>query len=341
MPKQFLDILGIGQTFLQMTVARFSKIIPVENILIVTSEKYQNLIREQVPEILEENILLEPYKRNTAPCIAYATYKLFAKNPEATVVISPSDHLIVNESAFESTISDVLKYASEHNELFTVGIRPSNPNTNYGYIQIDKNLVYNLNGTSMNKIKTFTEKPDIDLAKVFLETGEFYWNSGMFIWNLKTIKKELEHYLPEVATLFMSGKEKYNTPEESAFIQNVYENSPSISIDYGVMEKTKLAWVYPASFGWSDVGTWESLYEVSDHKKDSNANVISAQNALVADTEGCLLFEKNKDKLLVAKNLKNFMIVDTDDVLMVCPRNDAAIKEILASLVVEDKAKYL
>lgn len=340
MPKQFLDIFGIGQTFLQMTVNRFSKFILPENIIIVSSLQYKDLIKEQVPQVLEENILLEPYKRNTTPCIAYATYKLFARNPKATVVVSPADHLIVNDSEFEQSIQNVMAYAETHDELFTIGVRPTSPNTNYGYIQINKDSFVDIQGTKMNRIKTFTEKPNADLAKVFLETGEFYWNSGMFIWNVKTIKKELESHQPEIATLFAAGEGKYNTPEEEAFIRNVYENSPSISIDYGVMEKTSLAWVYPASFGWSDVGTWISLYEISKNK-DENGNVVAYETALTSSTENCIFYEKNPKKLLVAKNIKDFMVIDTDDVLLVCPREDAAIKEILVSLAVEDKAKYL
>ncbi|MBP5210665.1 MAG: mannose-1-phosphate guanylyltransferase, partial [Bacteroidales bacterium] len=205
-PKQFLDIIGVGQTFLQMTVSRFSKIIPLENIYVVTSILYKDLIEKQIPQIPQENILYEPYKRNTAPCVAYATYKLYDKNPDATVVITPSDHLIIDDSNFENCIRSVMEYASSHNELFTVGVRPTTPNTNYGYIQIDKENFVDLAGTNMNKIKTFTEKPNKDLAKVFFETGEFYWYSGMFIWNLKTIKQELETHLPGVATLFMAGE---------------------------------------------------------------------------------------------------------------------------------------
>ncbi|MBQ7222152.1 MAG: mannose-1-phosphate guanylyltransferase [Bacteroidales bacterium] len=340
-PKQFLDIIGVGKTFLQMTVSRFSRILPLENIYVVTSVLYKDLIEAQIPEIPKENILYEPYKRNTAPCVAYATYKLYDKNPDATVVITPSDHLIINDSVFEDCIKSVMEYASCHDELFTIGVRPTSPNTNYGYIQIDKNDVVELNGTNMNKIKTFTEKPNSDLAKVFYETGEFYWNSGMFIWNLKTIKQELETHLPGVATLFMAGEGKYNTPAEKAFILNVYENSTSISIDYGVMEKTQLAWVYPASFGWSDVGTWESLYEISGSEQDADKNLSRVENQLFSNCKGSVFYEKNKGKLLVAKDLKDYMVIDTDDVLMVCPRNDAAIKEILVSLAVEDKSKYL
>ena len=340
MPKQFLDILGTGKTMLQMTIDRFGKILPKENIYIVTAEKYREIMPAQAEGVPEENILYEPFKRNTAPCIAYATYKLLRKDPEATVVVAPSDHAIINEANFIETISAVMDYASTHDRLFTIGIKPSFPNTNYGYIQFNREMPAADTAKEGWQVKTFTEKPDIDLAKVFVESGEFLWNSGMFIWNLKTIKEEMEHYLPEITELFSDKDEPaYFTEKENAFILHSYENSPSISIDYGVMEKTRKAWVFPADFGWSDIGTWESLYEYLENKDDRGNTVNAPQNILAA--KGSMILEKNREKLVVVKGLENYMVVDTDDVLMVCPRDDAAIKEILVDLTAQDKGKYL
>ncbi|MCF0176991.1 MAG: mannose-1-phosphate guanylyltransferase [Bacteroidales bacterium] len=338
-PKQFLDLLGVGKSFLQITIERFSKIVPVENIYVVTSERYQQVVSEQAPQILPEHILLEPYRRNTAPCIAYATYKLYKENPDAVVIVSPSDHLIINEEAFVQTISSALDYATNHNQLITIGIQPTGPNTNYGYIQVDKSQEIALNKHQIFQVKTFTEKPNEDLAKVFVETGEFYWNSGMFIWNLQTIKEELETHLPQVTDMFKAAIPFLGTPQEKEYIQHTYEDCPSISIDYGVMEKTKLSWVFLATFGWSDIGTWNSMYEQS--KKDENENTIHADVSIISDSQGCVIIEKNQDKLMVVKGLENYIVVDSPDVLMVAPREDAVIKEILISLAVEDKAKYL
>ncbi len=341
MPKQFLDILGTGKSMLQMTIDRFSKIVPKENIFIVTAEKYRDIMPGQAEGIPSDNILYEPFKRNTAPCIAYATYKLLGKNPDATVVVTPSDHVIIGEDNFVETISAVMDYASSHDRLFTIGIKPTFPNTNYGYIQFNKEMKAEDSQKEGYQVKTFTEKPNLDLAKIFVESGEFLWNSGMFIWNLKTIKEELEHYLPEITELFSEQGEKvYFTDRENDFILHSYENSPSISIDYGVMEKTRKAWVFPADFGWSDIGTWESLYEYIG-LKDSSGNAVTAPQNIIDDDEGSMILEKNKEKLVVVKGLKDFMVIDTDDVLMVCPRDDAAIKEILVELTAQDKGKYL
>mgnify|MGYP004445375725 FL=1 len=340
LPKQFLDILGIGRTFLQMTVERFEKLIPTENIIIVTSRRYKDLVAEQVPQVLPENVLLEPYKRNTAPCIAYATYKLRAKNPDAVVVVAPSDHLIIGEDLFLETVASAMACAQDKDALFTLGIRPTTPNINYGYIQANKSKSIMANGHSAYKVKTFTEKPDAEMAKLFIETGEFSWNAGIFIWSLRDICAELEHHIPEIASLFSSIEGDYNTAREQEAVDAVYAASPSISIDYALMEKTSSAWVIQTNFGWSDIGTWASIYDLSPHK-DSLGNVIGAGQTLCSDLEGCLVKEQNQEKLVVVKGLKNYMVIDTGDVLMVAPRDDGAIKQILMELAVEDKAKYM
>ena len=340
MPKQFLDILGVGKTFLQMTVDRFAKIVPRSNILIVTAAKYRALIKKQLPDIAPENVLYEPYKRNTAPCIAYATYKLISRNPDATVVVSPSDHFIADESLFIDTVSAVLKYAQTNDQLFTIGIKPTSPNVNYGYIQANKKRGFEFAGHKAYAVKTFTEKPDAELAKVFLDSGEFLWNSGIFIWNLKTIRSELESCLPNVASLFAGGEGIYYTDKEPAFINKVYEDSTSISIDYGVMEKTRKAHVFEGLFGWSDLGTWQSLYEQVP-KHDDQKNAVQAANTILTKVSGSIIYEGDDRKLVVVKGLDNYMVIDTGDALMVCPRDDSAVKEILVDLAIKDKERYL
>lgn len=335
-PKQFIDILGLGKTFIQLTFDRMAQIVPRENILIVTSERYHDLVKEQIPDILEENILLEPYKRNTAPCIAYATYKLFKKNPDATVVVAPADHLITQEQCFCDTISIALDEASKCNNLYTLGIHPTRPETNYGYIQLSKSVNKNIGKHEAYQVKTFTEKPDEELAKVFLETGEFVWNSGIFIWNLRAIKAELEACLPEVAELFKS--ECYYSGEERGLIQRAYAECPSISIDYGVMENTKKAWVFLADFGWSDVGTWNSVYERSPNR-DELGNIVKCGISMIDETEGTIVESDKKDKLVVVRGLKNMMVIDSEDVLLICPRGDKSVKNVITDLSMKDNAK--
>lgn len=339
-PKQFLDILGVGRTFLQMTYDRYAGFIPADHILVVTSERYRDLVREQLPQISEDHILLEPYKRNTAPCVAYATYKLYQENPDATVVVAPADHLIIGEDAFRDTIVTALEEASQSDRLFTIGIEPTRPETNYGYIQVNKAVSKKVNGITSCQVKTFTEKPNAELAKVFIETGEFYWNSGMFIWSLKTIKEELERCLPEVTSLFKGGEEAYFTTQEKGFIQRVYEDCPAISIDYGVMEKTQKAWVFLSDFGWSDLGTWESVYERSE--RDAAGNVVGCAVPMVDEVNNSVILCDDPDKLVVARGFDNLMVIDMPDVLLVCHRDDRTVKDIVTDLTMKDKVdKYL
>ncbi|NQU88586.1 MAG: mannose-1-phosphate guanylyltransferase, partial [Mariniphaga sp.] len=271
MPKQFLDIMGVGRTFIQQTYDRFSKIIPDCNFYIVTSVIYKDLVLEQLPELKEEQVLLEPIRRNTAPCIAYASYKIKTINPDANIIVAPSDHIILKEDEFITQIKNGLKFVSENNSLLTLGIKPSRPETGYGYIQIKKKKEYkeldNLFG-----VKTFTEKPDLKMAQIFLDSGEFFWNSGIFIWSLSTILEAFEIHLNDVSTLFAKGIKLYNTPDENAFINKTYSECKGISIDYGIMENAKNVFVLTADFGWSDLGTWGSLYE--NKEKDKSGNVI-------------------------------------------------------------------
>ncbi len=333
-PKQFLDIMGSGKSFLRETFDRFAKIIPAENILIVTSAQYKEMVMQQLPDVLEEHVLLEPFRRNTAPCIAYATYKLLQKNPDASVVVAPSDHLILNEEIFLSTISNALSYADGHSDLMTLGITPSRPETAYGYIQASKGSHIDINGHVAYPVKTFTEKPNQELAKVFVESGEFLWNSGIFIWNLRSIKEELAKFQPDIATLFEKGESFFYTDKEDAFITSVYEACPSISIDYGVMEKTDRAIVYPVSFGWSDLGTWESLYAQVVREKEGN--LVRAKQTIIGEVKNSIIVSEESDKLVVVKGLENFMIVNTDDVLMICPRDEVSFKNIIMELPLKD-----
>lgn len=337
-PKQFLDILGTGKTFVRQTYERFVNIMPKENILVVTSSAYKDILHEQIPELTPDQILLEPYRRNTAPCMAYATYKLLSRNPDATVVVTPADHFIQNDDVFLNTINNALNYAQNNDVLITLGVKPNRPETEYGYIQANKHNFFNINGNVAYNVKTFTEKPNAQLAEVFVNSGEFLWNSGIFIWNLKTILKEIEEHQPEIATLFGEGSDKYYTKQEPQFINTVYEECKSISIDYGIMEKTEKAVVYPVSFGWSDLGTWESLY--SQFSVTGKENIVHADLTLLRDVKNSIVVSEDDKKLIVAAGLENFMIINTKDVILICPRDESVYKSIMTDLPLNELSKY-
>lgn len=312
-PKQFIDALGIGKTFIQMTYERFARFIPKENFLVMTGEAYKDLVLAQLPMLTPNQVLTEPMRRNTAPCIAYATYKLFRENPQATVVVTPSDQYIGDEATFEKVMKQNLEYAQQHDALVTVGITPTFPATGYGYIQVaDKR-------EAVSKVIAFKEKPDLATANEFLAAGNFAWNSGMFIWSLESIKYALETYLPNIASLFASV-DTYGTEKEQDAINVAFEKSQSISIDYGVMEKASNVYVSCAEFGWSDIGTWGSLYQQLE--KDEKENVLSGDCFHTANTTGCLIKELTPNKQVVVDGLKDYLVVDTNDVLMICPRED-------------------
>ena len=269
-PKQFLDFFGTGRSFLQMTYDRFCKIVPSENIYIASNSNYKDLILEQLPELSENQVLLEPARRNTAPCIAYAMNKIYSLNKDANVIVSPSDHLILKEDDFVETIKEGLEYTRNNDNILTLGIKPNRPETGYGYIQIAEND----ENSRFYKAKTFTEKPNIELAKIFLDSGEFLWNSGMFIWNVKTIIAAFDSYLSEVSNKFKAGAEFYGTSKEQEYINSIYQSCTNISIDYAILEKADNVHVLSANFGWSDLGTWGSIYEHSE--KDENQNYVHA-----------------------------------------------------------------
>jgi mannose-1-phosphate guanylyltransferase len=318
-PKQFLDILGTGSSLLQQTFNRFRSICPVENVYIVTNKIYREIILEQLPEIKAENVLLEPLRRNTAPCIAYANHRILKENANANIIVAPSDHLILNEAEFVRVLNQALDFAKSNDALLTLGIKPNRIETGYGYIQISNKEKKDISEIGITKVKTFTEKPDYEMAKIFFESGEFYWNSGIFIWSLKSISKAFDQYLPEVDDLFKEGDIVYNTPDEQKFIDETYAECKNISLDYGIMEKAKNVFVLCADFGWSDLGTWGSMYENS--QKDDAHNSIIGENILSYDTNNCIINVPN-NKLAVVQGLDNHIVVQTEDALLICRKEE-------------------
>ena len=312
-PKQFLDFLGTGRSLLQMTFERFRGVIPIENIYIVSNQAYRDLILEQLPELKPEQVLLEPLRRNTAPCIAYAVYKIKARTDKATILVVPSDHLITNEQGYVRVLREGLTFVKNNNALLTLGMKPTRPETGYGYIQIDEG------GGLLRKVKTFTEKPNLEMAKVFLSSGEFYWNSGMFLWNLDAILEAFKEYLPDVSEKFAAGANFYNTDQESAFIGKAYSTCPNVSIDYGIMEKAKNVYVMMADFGWSDLGTWSSLYELSD-KDDSGNATVNGASQLYNCKDNLIVLPSGK--VAVIQDLENYLVAEEGNVLLICKKDE-------------------
>ena len=317
-PKQFLDILGTGKTFLQQTYERFTKVVPKENFIVVTNVKYKELVMEQLPNLKEEQVLLEPLRRNTAPCLAYALQKIKLKTPDAKLIVTPSDHLILDQEEFITQLQNGLEFLDSNESLITLGIKPDRPETMYGYIQVQsKKEFHDLD--NLYKAKTFTEKPDVEMAKIFIETGEFYWNSGIFISTLSCFMDAFEKYLPEMAQSFKNGERLLNTGDEVAFIKKTYSECQAISIDYGIMEKAKNVFVLTAEFGWADLGSWSSLYEKME--KDKHGNILSGDNALVYESNNCIV-DISDGKVAVVQGLNGYIVAELDDVLMICRRED-------------------
>ena len=314
-PKQFLDILGMGRTLMQQTYDRFIQLMPAEQIFIVSNLEYKELIIEQLPDIPEENILLEPLRRNTAPCIDYANFRILQKNPDANIVVAPSDHLIVKETEFLQYVQQGLEFVERNNALLTMGIVPSRPETGYGYIQSFQEKVKNYESTGLRKVKTFTEKPDLELAKVFLDSGDFYWNAGIFFWSLKSIMEAFDTHLPEIHSLFLEGEGHYGTTTEVQFIEKTYSSCRNVSIDYGVMEKAENVYVLISDFGWSDLGTWGSLYEQME--KDEKNNSVSGKNVFMHDSSGNIVNVQD-DNLVVLHGLHDYIVVQNDNIILVC-----------------------
>ena len=314
-PKQFLDFFGTGRSLLRMTYERLDGIVPASNVFIVTNKIYKDTILEQLPELAENQVLLEPMRRNTAPCIAYAVYRIQKQNPKANIVVLPSDHLITNEKEFQHIITEGLRFVANNDALLTLGMKPTRPETGYGYIQLGNG------GDDLRKVKTFTEKPNLEMAKVFLASGEFAWNSGMFLWRADVIISQFNQHLSEVADKFAQGIDVYGTDNEQAFINRIYPECPNISIDYGIMEKAENVYVMLADFGWSDLGTWGSLHEITSKDSDNNAvakcqtMLYNAKNNMVALPEG---------ELVVIDGLDGYLVARDNGVLLICPKDQEA-----------------
>lgn len=325
-PKQFLDILNTGRTLIQATYDRFALFIPAENIYVVTSEQYKDIVAEQLPELPVANILSEPSRKNTAPCIAYISYKLRQLNPDANLVCAPADHIILQPEAFKDVCLKALDFTAHIKGLVTLGIKPTHPNTGYGYIQFEQQSV----SDSVYKVKTFTEKPDKELARTFLESGDFLWNAGIFLWQVKNIVAAFEKFLPEMHDVFDAEKNYFNTAAEGEAIDRIYPQCTNISIDYGVMEKADNVYIIPSSFGWSDLGTWASAYD--NLQKDYFENAVAGNNVMIIDATKNMVHADNH-KLVLLQGLDDFIIVDTKDVLLICKKDkEQAIKEYVAEV---------
>jgi len=326
-PKQFIDILGTGKTLIQQTYDRFLKIVPKENIFILTNESYIHLVREQLPDLDNSQILAEPIMRNTAPCIAYGSHKILKLNPEASIVVAPSDHLIMDSEEFTRCIKKSLDTASNHDCLISLGIKPSRPDTGYGYIQYNTKKI----GDDFFMVKTFTEKPNKELAKTFVQSGDFLWNAGIFVWSVKSILNAFKKYLPEMNDIFKEGEALYNTAEEQEFVHSAFSQCTNLSIDYGIMEKAENVYVLPSEFGWSDLGTWASVYDLSDKDYVGNA-VIPSEMVIMYDSSNCMV-NVPKGKLVIMQGLHDFIVVEDNNTLLICPRSEEQdIKQIVGDV---------
>jgi mannose-1-phosphate guanylyltransferase len=325
-PKQFLDILNTGKTLIQWTFERYAAFIPIENIYVVTSEDYGDIVAEQLPNIPAENILAEPSRKNTAPCVAYISFKLLQKDPDAVLVVAPSDHLILDGENFKQITLHALDFAAHLKSFVTLGIKPSHPNTGYGYIQHEPLAV----AENIYKVKTFTEKPDLALAKTFLASGDFLWNAGIFIWQAKQVVQAFEKYQPEMYELFAAETANFNTGDEADAISRIYPLCTNISIDFAIMEKAHNVYVIPADFGWSDLGTWNSAYENLD--KDYLGNAVAGKQVLVVDATTCMV-SASDDKVVVLQGLEDMIVVDTKDALLICKKEkEQEIKQYVAEV---------
>ena len=323
-PKQFQDILGTGRTMIQQTFDRIKQVVPIENIYVITNQEYVELSHQQLPEIPTENIVGEPVMKNTAACNIYMADKIADKNPNANIIVLPADHLILKETTFIQKVNLAFDLASKNDYLITLGITPTRPDTGYGYIQfIDKK------GDDYFKVKTFTEKPNLEIAKAFLESGDFLWNAGIFVWNVKSIHKAFEEFLPEMTQEFVSCE--YNSDRERICIETIYPKVEKISIDNGILEKAQNVYVIPADLGWSDLGTWTSVFDNAE--KDENNNAVKSKNVLTYNSKGNIIRLKNDHKAAIIDGLENYIVVDTDKALLICPiSNDQLIKDYVLDL---------
>lgn len=325
-PKQFLDILGTGKTLIQQTVERFQKLVPTENIYVVTAADYVSIVEEQLPHLPKANIVSEPSRKNTAPCIAYISFKIHQLDPNASMIVAPSDHLILQEEQFVQTCNHAFGFVEHMNALVTLGIKPTYPNTGYGYIQHEPMPV----ADHIYKVKTFTEKPNLELAHSFIASGDFLWNAGIFVWQVNNILKAFEKLQPEMYEVFDAGKIDFNTPKEQETIHRIYPLCTNISIDYAIMEKAQNVYIIPSNFGWSDLGTWNSAYE--NLEKDYLGNAVKGQNVMIVDATKCMVSVQG-NKLVVLQGIDNCIIADTPDALLICSKDkEQEVKEYLAEI---------
>lgn len=336
-PKQFLDILGTGASLIQLTHQRFRNICNEEQFLVVTSEEYSALTLEHLPTLSPFQVLGEPSRRNTAPCIAYAAYRLHKVNPESVMIVSPADHIILREKEFIDTLQAAVEHAKTTGHLVTLGIKPTRPDSGYGYIQFHRNSDYA--SPQIQKVKTFTEKPSVELALQFLQSGDFYWNSGMFIWKTSAIIEAFQRLMPDMAKAFEENLALFGTEKEAKAVRAIYAECPNISIDYGIMEKAQNVDVVLGDFGWSDLGTWGSLFEHLSNEKSTN--VLLGGNIKTYDT-GLSILKVPAGKLAVIQGLTNYIVIDTGDVLLICQKDEEQkIKQFVQDLKNEKETKYL
>jgi mannose-1-phosphate guanylyltransferase len=334
-PKQFLDILGMGKTLIQQTYDRYSKLVPEENIYIITAQEYVDIVKKQLPDISQENILAEPFRKNTAPCIAYIAFKLLKKDPKALMIAASADNLILEPNEFIKTARKTLDFVDDVNALVTIGVKPTYPNTGYGYIQHDTTEA----APGIYRVKTFTEKPNPELAEKFISSGDFLWNAGIFTWKVKNVMTAFEKYLPEIYEVFAAERDKFNTEEERQAIEQIYPQCTNISIDFGVMEKADNVYVIPASFGWSDLGTWNSAWE--NMEKDYFGNAVAGKKVMVMDVNNSMVHVPD-NKLVLLQGLDEFIVVDTKDVLLICRKEkEQDIKDYVAEVKRNSGDKFL
>jgi mannose-1-phosphate guanylyltransferase len=336
-PKQFLDILGIGRTLLQMTYDRFLPLIPKENIFIVTNEMYADLVKEQLPDITNNQILAEPSRNNTAPCLAYTAFKIKGLNPNAVFVVASSDHYILNEGAFLENISMALDFAGSNDALVTLAIKPASPNTGYGYVQFNRN---DANDDGIFKVKSFTEKPNLETARQFLAAGNYLWNAGIFIWSVKSLLKAYKNHATEIYDILKQGDAAYNTEGEQNFVNEFYPRTPNISVDFAIMEKADNVYTIPGTFTWSDLGAWNALY--GEAEKDENGNALLGEQILASELNNCLVRVADPNKLVVIRGLDDFIVVDDGNALLIYPKSkEQEIKQVTETLKKTGKKMYL
>lgn len=336
-PKQFLKFSHSGRSFLRLAYDRLAdSVVPKENIIVVSLTRYKGQVMREIPELPEQNLLLEPHNRNTAPCLAFAVYTLLHRDPEALVVAIPADQVINDKDLYRKSISQALDYASEKDVLVTLGVVPTRPDSNFGYIQMAEET----KDMKPVRVKTFTEKPDKELAKVFIDSGEFLWNAGIFISKASVMREEMEKYAPEITCLWKGWEDAVDTPEMDMFIHRIYGECPRTSIDYAVMEKSERVETIPSSFGWADIGNWESFYEYL-LGADSKENAVKAEGKhLIQDTKGSIVYSSTGEKLIAVKGLEDYIVLDTEDILMICPRDEAKLKEFITELANPDFKEY-